>query len=268
MKKATLLAFACALFMGQAAVAQEAQEVTYVSDPTQGVLLNRMQDNWFITAEGGAGFYFAHHSIHRNISDRFSPAAGLYAGKWFSPVFGGRFGVSFLGLKGLSSIENAVGVRPNEPMVDGKYYKQKMNEIGPAFDLMINLTNWWCGYRPGRVYNAVFYVGAGGYFTMQKEFKANGESNGWHNAHDAVLNVRTGIINTFNVSKQVALSLDIRWSGIDGIQNQGGAGWNEATHSAHVSLLLMLASPTLKLSSRTASTVPLKKLLNRLPHPS
>lgn len=227
MKKATLLAFACALFMGQAAVAQEAQEVTYVSDPTQGVLLNRMQDNWFITAEGGAGFYFAHHSIHRNISDRFSPAAGLYAGKWFSPVFGGRFGVSFLGLKGLSSIDNAVGLRPNEPMVDGKYYKQKMNEIGPAFDLMINLTNWWCGYRPGRVYNAIFYVGAGGYFTMQKEFKANGESNGWHNAHDAVLNVRTGIINTFNVSKQVALSLDIRWTGIDGIQNMGGAGWNE-----------------------------------------
>ena len=47
-----------------------------------------MQDNWFITAEGGANIYFSHKSIHRDLSDRFSPAASIYAGKWFTPVFG------------------------------------------------------------------------------------------------------------------------------------------------------------------------------------
>ncbi len=103
----------------------------------------------------------------------------------------------------------------------------RFNEVGPVFDLMVNLTNWWCGYKPNRVYNAVFYVGAGGYFTMEKTFKANGESDGWKNAHDAILNVRAGLINSFNVSKQVALSLDLRWTGLEGIQNLGGAGWNE-----------------------------------------
>ena len=98
MKKATLLACACALAMGQSLAAQEAaQEVTYVPDPSQGYIYNRFKDNWFITAEGGAGFYLAHKSIHRQISDRFSPAASLYVGKWFSPVFGGRVGVNFLG---------------------------------------------------------------------------------------------------------------------------------------------------------------------------
>ena len=60
MKKATLLAFAFAMFAGaQSIVAQEpAENVQYVSDPSQGVLLNRMQDNWFITAEGGALIFF------------------------------------------------------------------------------------------------------------------------------------------------------------------------------------------------------------------
>ena len=32
-----------------------AQEVTYVEDPSQGYLFNRMKDNWFITADGGVG---------------------------------------------------------------------------------------------------------------------------------------------------------------------------------------------------------------------
>ena len=96
MKKASLIACACALFMGvQGLAAQEAaQEITYVSDPSQGLLLNRMKDNWFITVEGGASFYIAPQGVHRDAADRFMPAASIYGGKWFSPVFGGRFGVT------------------------------------------------------------------------------------------------------------------------------------------------------------------------------
>ena len=52
MKKITLLACACAMFL---APAVNAQEVQYVEDPAQGYIFNRMQDNWFIQAEGGVG---------------------------------------------------------------------------------------------------------------------------------------------------------------------------------------------------------------------
>lgn len=208
MKKATLLACACAIAFGaQSLVAQEnAQEVTYVSDPTQGVLLNRMRDNWFITAEGGASFYFAHKSIHRDAADRFTPAASIYAGKWFSPVFGGRFGVNFMGLKGLGTGDGWLGSRPGEYHPDG-YTKMRFNEVGPVFDLMVNLTNWWCGYKPNRMYNAIVYAGAGGYFTL---------NNDWHTLRDTNLFGRVGFINSFNVSKRVALSLDIRATLMDG----------------------------------------------------
>ena len=111
MKKATLIACACALVMGaQAVSAQEvAQEITYQEDPSQGLLLNRFKDNWFITAEGGVSLYMASYSTERKLGDRFMPAASIYAGKWFSPVFGGRFGINYLGLKGLSAGSNFIG---------------------------------------------------------------------------------------------------------------------------------------------------------------
>ena len=222
MKKATLLAFAFAMFAGaQSIVAQEpAENVQYVSDPSQGVLLNRMQDNWFITAEGGANIYFSHKSIHRDLSDRFSPAASIYAGKWFTPVFGARAGVTWMQLKGLADGPGYIGTLKYDYRPDG-FYKQRTQEIGPVFDLMVNLTNWWCGYKPNRVYNASVYVGAGALWTISHQ------DGSWKNAHNILLNLRAGLINTFNVSKQVALSLDIRWTGIDGLQNVSARNWNE-----------------------------------------
>ncbi len=222
MKKATLLAFAFAMFAGaQSIVAQEpAENVQYVSDPSQGVLLNRMQDNWFITAEGGANIYFSHKSIHRDLSDRFSPAASIYAGKWFTPVFGARAGVTWMQLKGLADGPDFMGTLKYDYRPDG-FYKQRTQEIGPVFDLMVNLTNWWCGYKPNRVYNASVYVGAGALWTISHQ------DGSWKNAHNILLNLRAGLIHTFNVSKQVALSLDIRWTGIDGLQNVPRKNWNE-----------------------------------------
>ena len=222
MKKATFIAAACALVLGaQSLAAQEvAQEVTYTTDPSQGILMNRMQDNWFITAEGGASFYIASKSIHYSIGKRFMPAGSIYVGKWFTPVFGARAGVNVLGLKGLATGPNYYGVLPGATKVDG-YYPTKYLEVGPVFDLMVNLTNWWCGYKPNRVYNASVYVGAGALWTISHQ------DGSWKNAHNILLNLRAGLINTFNVSKQVALSLDIRWTGIDGLQNVSARNWNE-----------------------------------------
>ncbi len=204
MKKSALFAAVCALFIGSSAFAQQNQEVTYVEDASQGYIFNDFKSNWFITAEGGASVFMSRYDQHRDLSDRFTPAAGLYVGKWFSPIIALRGGVSWLQSKGLSTVNsyNPYG------MVNG-YYKQKFNHIGPFLDAMVNLTNWWCGYRPGRVYNATVYVGVGDYWTLTKG------ADGWANAHDNVLAARAGIINSFAVSKRVQLSLDLRWTGFE-----------------------------------------------------
>ncbi|MDE6487263.1 MAG: OmpA family protein [Muribaculaceae bacterium] len=206
MKKATFFACACALLMGQSLMAQEpAQEVTYVEDPTQGILLNKFENNWFITVDGGVGVYFSKFDQHRKFTDRFAPAADIYVGKWFSPVIALRAGASWMQNKGLAA-GPVGGTLLDEYRPDG-FYKTKYNQVGPAFDAMINLTNWWCGYKPGRVYNAIAYVGAGGYFTL---------NNDWETIRDTNIFGRVGLINSFNLSKRVALSLDLRYTFMDG----------------------------------------------------
>ena len=65
--KKVFLALVSVLFLCPTLFAQEAaQEVTYVEDPSQGYLFNRMKDNWFITAEGGAGIYFSPNDSKRD----------------------------------------------------------------------------------------------------------------------------------------------------------------------------------------------------------
>lgn len=232
MKKSTLLAIACALFVGSNAFAQQAdaQEVQYVEDPEQGYLFNKFKDNWFITAEGGANIYFSHGDSERSTWDRFAPAASVYVGKWFSPIIGLRAGVNFLVTKGFSDVRTP-DCRP--AMINGKY-NQKFNEVGPVFDAMLNFTNWWCGYHPGRKYNCIFYVGGGGYWTYAREFTENADGTfndqGWRHNDDRVMTFRAGLINSFNLSKQVQLALDIRYSGIDNHKDEAGDAWNRTSH--------------------------------------
>ena len=215
MKKSSILALSLAM-AATTAVAQNAQEVTYTEDPSQGVLLNKFENNWFIQAEGGVAVGLTHEDQHRKFGDRFAPAASLYVGKWFSPIIGARLGADFLSVKGLHKYEmDAIGAQPWENSVNG-YEKTKVNYIGPGFDVMINLTNWWCGYKPNRVYNAYFYAGGAYYWTFAKRPK-NGNYNDleWKNANDKVIALRAGITQEFNLSKHFALGLDLRATAIE-----------------------------------------------------
>lgn len=221
MKKITILALLCAIFSVSSASAQQ-QEVTYVEDPAQGYLFNKFKDNWFVTAEGGVNVFFSPNDVHRDVLDRLSPAASIYAGKWFSPIIGLRAGVNWLKLKGLSEV-GADG----QPMVNG-HYKQEFHEVGPVFDVMLNLTNWICGYKPGRKYNLTVYAGGGCYFSFAPKYKANGEKDGWSHMDDEILTARAGIINSFNVSDAVQLSLDIRYSALDNHRDEIADTWNKS----------------------------------------
>lgn len=223
MKKSALLALACAALVSSSAIAQATPEVTYVEDPTQGVIFNRFKDNWFITLEGGANVQFSTFDQKRDIADRFAPAFGLQVGKWFSPIIGFRGGLTYLGEKGLAKSTDAHGLIYDKAGImktftkDGvTYEKTKIGNLGVDFDVMLNVTNWWCGYKPNRVYNFIAYVGGVTYFGFQH--KAGVESTWCKNwdtkSFDTALGLRGGIINSFNVSKQVALSLDIRYTAV------------------------------------------------------
>lgn len=188
--KKSILAIACALFLGQNMFAQgNAQEIVYVEDAAQGVLVNKMHDNWFLGVEGGVSYSYFRGIDNLPGKDRFSPAASIVFGKWFSPVFGLRANVDWFQAKAIGDA--------------------KSNNFGFAGDAMFNLTNWICGYRPGRVYNISLYAGAGVYFPFRKN-----EAGDWKR-DDTTIGGRVGLLNTFNVAQNWQLLLDLRIIGYD-----------------------------------------------------
>lgn len=208
MKKIAMLAIACASIFGVSGA--QAQEVTYVEDCTQGLLINRMQDNWFITAEGGANVFFSNHDRAAEFGQRIGASANVYVGKWFTPVWGFRFGVSGQIARGATNANGYFRDPHHGPMtVTGhgeNLYPERLATLGPKVELMLSLTNWLCGYNPTRLYNAVFHGGGGGYWTFYHGTKDGGSE--WRNAHNRTLFAEIGLQNNFRVSKHFDVFVD------------------------------------------------------------
>ncbi|MBO5455148.1 MAG: OmpA family protein [Muribaculaceae bacterium] len=206
MKKSSIIGLVAALFMGQSAMAQSTQEITYVEDPTQGYLFNSFDNNWFISAEAGVNYHFDSNNGERSFMKRFSPNAGLWVGKWFSPIIGLRAGFNYTALKSLSHATN-------EPGYIGTYKGWndfKRNEFGGNVDVMVNLTNWWCGYRPGRIYNGIFYGGGGMQVQYVPKFDSRNNRDGWKKGGNTNLTAHVGLINNFALTKNFSIYLDVR----------------------------------------------------------
>ncbi|MGM9803968.1 MAG: OmpA family protein [Muribaculaceae bacterium] len=206
MKKIALIVALCAIMVPSI----KAQEVTYVEDPSQGYLLNSFKDNWFIHGELGAGVLMSPNdkSVDK-FSNRIGYSFNLSVGKWFSPVVGIRGGADAYLCKGAAKgLNNDLGLRPDLDYAEGNMIAQKSWQFGPTFDVLVNLTNWWCGYKPGRVYNGVFYVGAAVNFACARDLENGGWSFDYADSHS--LSIRTGLLNKFAVSKRVDILLDLR----------------------------------------------------------
>lgn len=216
MKKILSLALATVALCGASSVS--AQEVTYVEDCSQGLLLNKNADNWFITAEGGANMLLSKHDVKAEFKNRIGAQAALYVGKWISPVFGIRFGANWIMPKGATDY-NGIFRKVDAGAIKKGYYPEKFQGVGPEFDILINLTNWWCGYKPNRVYNAVFHGGAGAYWTWHRAVRDN--KTLWHIAHNNALFANVGLQNNFRVAKALDVFVDVQAEVIDFPQANG-----------------------------------------------
>ena len=233
MKKITLMALACAMFMAPAVA--NAQEVTYVEDPAQGYTFNRFQDNWFVGAMGGAGIMMSKYDRGVDFGDRIGWKGNLVVGKWFSPLWGARIMGEFNQMKG-ATVYGMAQRWDKDNKLNGKLGKdahfQQFNNIGLAGDLMLNLTNWICGYRPGRFYNATIYAGAGihwAYFNSKTNGKGDWKYDGGaKNGHARNLSLRAGLLNSFSVTKNLDVLLDLRFEEMqEHVDGAGNRTWVE-----------------------------------------
>jgi outer membrane protein OmpA-like peptidoglycan-associated protein len=112
---------------------------------------------------------------------------------------------------------------------------QKFNRIGVTGDVLFNVTNWICGYKPGRFYNATVYAGASTSWNFYNDkadgtgsWKYGGANNGRDKWHDRNFALQAGLLNSFALGKHVDLLLDLRFDMIqEHIDNWGHKTWNE-----------------------------------------
>lgn len=232
MKKSVLLglvALAGGLFSANA------QEVTYVEDCSQGYLMNKATDNWFMTVQGGSNVLFGKDDVHAELKNRFGGNAALYFGKWVTPNFGFRFGAQYLMAKGATAERYGLYRKMNAAPISNGMYPEKFQSVAPEFDVLINLTNWWCGYRPGRVYNAVLHGGGGAMFMFRRAYgnplATSGDDLEWRAAKNTPLYVNVGLQNNFAVSKHVDLFLDVQYQ----LFRLGGAGYKHYSQDLQLS---------------------------------
>ena len=216
-----------------------AQEVTYVEDPSQGYLFNRMRDNWFIQADGGIGLMMSSYDKHEHFGHRLGAKADFFVGKWFSPLLGLRGGLDYEQIKGATWTGNyaALGYRNWPRQLDGgKYVPQHFNNFGLVGDVLFNVSNWLVGYKPNRFYNCIFYVG----MTVNWVYARSGDrpvSDGkWKYGanddedHSRNYSMQTGLLNSFAITKKIDFNVDLRFDlmqeHIDGA-GMGYRTWNE-----------------------------------------
>ena len=216
-----------------------AQEVTYVEDPSQGYLFNRMRDNWFITADGGIGLMMSSYDRHEKFGHRLGAKADFFIGKWFSPLLGLRGGLDFEQIKGATWTGNyaALGYRSWPRVLDGgRYVPQHFNNFGLVGDVLFNVSNWLCGYKPYRFYNCIFYVGMTVNWVYTRDGARPVSDGKWKYGanddpdHSRNYSMQTGLLNSFAITKRLDFNIDLRFDlmqeHIDGA-GMGYRTWNE-----------------------------------------
>jgi len=165
-----------------------------VTETSRKVETNRFFDNWFMSVGGGAQVYFGDNDSQGRFGKRIAPTLDVAVGKWFTPGLGLRLEYSGLQAKGFGPQYAAY---TNGSMNDKGYNKQNWNIMHLHGDVLFNLTDMFCGYREGRVYSAIPYVGLG-----------------WMHSYDRPktneLAATVGFINRFRLSSALDLNLEMR----------------------------------------------------------
>lgn len=195
-------------------VPASAQEVTYVEDCSQGLLLNRNKDNWFITARGGANFSFGEYDMKAKDVNRIGGTGAIFAGKWLTPTFGLRFGFNMTQGRGATTATGLYRDYAHSQLQNG-FYPKKYYGLGLEVDGLINMTNWIMGYRPGRVYNLVLHGGFGSMIFL-RHAKDNQDFE-WKTRikENRTFYMNLGLENNFRVSDAVDLFVDVEGQIID-----------------------------------------------------
>lgn len=194
---------AMVMLLSGTAMAQQPAEAPATAGEPAATEVNTDRNGWFITAALGPQIYFSDHDKQMKFGQRISPALDIAVGKWFKPWVGMRLMYSGVQLRGAT--QN--GSHSTGEDVEGKggygYWlkKQKFGMFNIHLDAMFDMTQLlgkFVGYDANKgIYGLVAYAGLGMIGTCDTPKDINVSGN-------------FGLFNTFRITENWALNLDLR----------------------------------------------------------
>lgn len=219
---ALLLAAASPVLAQSEQTTRNGEETVEYSNDKYKVETNGFWSNWFITAGAGPQVMFSDHDKQMGFGERISPAVDIAVGKWFTPGMGLRLMYSGVSLKGATQ---------NSSYSTGEVYdasqwldKQKFKYFNLHADVMMNLSNIFCGYNENRIWNCSPYLGFGVMRIMDSPKSVDFAAN-------------LGLYNSFRLCSSLDLNLDIRGTIVkDNFENEVGGRKADGILTASVGL--------------------------------
>ncbi len=202
--------FGLLLFSALIAFSISAQEVQNVSHGTV-YLKNKASDNWYIGLGGGTNLYMTkgENDADASFGDRLGWMGQLEIGRWNSPNWGARVVIDGGNIKHVANVP----------------FGPEQNWLGGHLDLMYNVTNAWGSYNPDRVYSLVPYLGIGYMYGLDGDWKKPNPDGDMFKGQNQSLTYNVGLINNFQLTKSVALFLELGWrvmqESFDGTRTEG-----------------------------------------------
>ena len=197
------------------------------------VATNSFWSNWFVQANFAYSAFYSNEEKHEGFSKsplkdfRRGLGFSVAIGKWFTPGIGLR--TKFNAMDGKSVITTDAD-------------KNKIKYWNLQEQTLLNLSNLLCGYNESRVWNFIPYFGVGI------------ARNCSYNTYEVVGSA--GILNTFKVSKRVAINLDLGYN-LCGDDFEGMEyAWGRNLDAAHDRWFTAEVGLTLNLGKATWNKVP------------
>lgn len=194
--------FTLALVVAALSVAAQEQEIE-PKPSNADFVTNRFWDNWEVSAGVGAqSWFFGGNQDMGKRGKRISPEVDLSVAKWITPVFGAR-----LQGQGLSVKSSLQGYKSNffdeiNQQTGLNIHQSTWSYYFIHADAMVNLSNWFCGYKEMRVWQPVVFAGLGyarSHISGADIYRGNNE-----------FAFSCGLLSKFRVSKAIDLNLELK----------------------------------------------------------
>jgi outer membrane protein OmpA-like peptidoglycan-associated protein len=186
------ITFIIALAMPLAAHSQVAREHV----PNNNFVTHGFGENWFVSIGAGVQRYIGEHDLKEKFDKALHPLFDISVGKWLVPTLGVRAQLSGYQLGGLTDDPSNVHVSNPAP-VQNNLHSQRWKQFNVHVDALLNVSNWWGGYREGRVYECVPFLGIGLIHAMN------------HGGNTEPF-LAAGIVNKFRASDRLDLNVELR----------------------------------------------------------